>query len=154
MDTEQGTLFDVKKARASTHAQEKRRKKELLVSLARERSPQLFIMLQKTNYSVFEMLSQKEKTEIWQNISDDFDFLIQLIVGNRADVFPNKVFSTEFLSQVWEKLTKKDANFFVRSQIYREGMKQFLVTEKYRRAIMEKLDPDLYRRAVKTIGEK
>lgn len=152
MVTRQGNLFDVKKTRTSNHEQNKQEKKELLVSLARERSPQLFIMLQEANYSIFELMNQKEKTEIWQNISDDFDFLIQLIVGNRADVFPDKAFSLDFLSRFWDKLTDADSIFFVKSQYYRDGMKSFLSSEKYREVITKKIGKNFYLEVVKSIG--
>lgn len=158
MGAQQTILFldearERKDAKKKKHEKEKMDKKEMIISMAKGKNPNLPAFLLTAGYPIYDLMTDEEKNEVWKNISHKTDFLIELVQKNHADVFPNKAFSLYFLSRFWNKLTDAESVFLVKSQYYRDGMKKFLSSEKYRGTITEKIGKELYKEAVKSIGE-
>lgn len=153
MQDAQILLFTDRKKPVEKHEEEKKKKKETILAMAKEKNPNLPAFLLTAGYPVFGLMNDEEKNEVWKNISHKTEFLIELVRGNMADVFPDKAFSLDFLSRFWNKLADTDSAFFVKSQYYRGGMKKFLSSEKYRGIITEKIGKKLYLEAIKAIGK-
>ncbi len=134
--TQQAKIFDQEEML-------KKREKEAILKGLTKKSPDLDL-LKKANHYLFAIFSEEEKEKVWKNTKDNIECLLELIRTNRADVFPEKAFNYTTLGEIFSKGTKEVVETFIHSQFYREGMKQFLISEKYRRLIMDKIGKKLY----------
>jgi len=127
-------------------------KKELLQMAKKASSPKktgrckenFLKLLRKTERFVFEIMTEKEKEQIWQLICNDMDCLLRLAKKNCCDVFPEKAFNFVTLNEIFFNGANNIIDSFVHSQYYREGMKKFLMCEKHRQLIMDKIGSETY----------
>ncbi len=142
----QTKLFDQEKAR------QEREKETLLLELSKK-NPDL-MLLKKANTYLFGLLSETEKEKIWKIIKDDIECLLHLIrpESNRGDVFPEKAFCFDTLNVIFTNGDSNIVEFFIRSQFYRRGMQNFLLSlKKNPRLITEKIGKKTYQKFLKEI---
>ncbi len=144
MTSKQTELFNQEKAR------KEKEKENLLTNLFRK-NPDLN-PLKKANIYLFDLFSETEKEKVWKVIQNDIECLLELILTNRSDVFPEKAFCPAVLKEIFSTGAGNIVEFFVRSQFYRQGMQQFLVCEKNRPIIMDKIGSKTYLEIMKEIS--